>query len=559
MFKGNSVKRALSRVSGKNEHNKGVKTGMVETIQASRKSYGFREMSAKLIGSSAESTFGLWQGCTKEFLSDLSVSAIGKGLIREALALDLWLLEHEMSLLLCARAFQSAVDCVEVDAARSLFTILDDQGLTGNDEVLSLAVLEVADNQFERAATLLYRVQSTTLLKKRLLAEVLLRNQTDDAKYVAASLLRYSLQRKVYRLEQFLDALRQSAVLQNDESLLRHMLKVVHDDNLLPLLSHLARENLLEQVDRSTLDRVSVDAAFWQNRIGKPIDHTADLFEINEIYFTEGMGGLAFDKSVKGLAGLRSTPALPEPRAGLVSIIICAYDAADTIEFSIRSVAAQNYSNLEIIVIDDCSDEPIAVNPKWAAGRPLKVHRNPVNMGPYLSRNAGIERAEGNYIGFHDADDWAHPDKTSHQLRAMLETGAVAHYGGHIRMDPDGAIMPENNGRFIGDGPVTGLFHRSVFDQCGKFAQTRTRGDIEFRRRITRLLGERPIASNSVPYILALEWNSNSKKMTDTLVKERAMRGFLRRSEGALAMARFVRAPEQMHLVIDNAKGAPFD
>lgn len=559
MFKGNTVKRARSRASGKSEHNKIMKAEVVKSMHASRKVYGFLDMSAKLIGSSAEKTFTQWQGCEHEFLSDLSVSAIEKALVRESLALDLWLLEREVSLVLCARAFQSAVDCAEVEIARSLFTLLDDQGVTGNDDVLSLAALEVADSQFERALTLLYRVQSTSLLKKRLLAEVLLRKQTEDAKYVAVSLLKYSLQRKVHRLEQFLDALQQSDVLKNDSSFLRHLLSVVHDNNLLPLLSHLARDNLLDRVDRSTLDRVTVDVAFWKNRIGKPIDRIADLFEVNDIYFNEGMGGLAFDKSAKGLAGLRSTPALPAPSAGLVTIIICAYDAADTIEFSIRSVAAQNYSNLEIIVVDDCSDEPITVNPNWAAGRPLKVHRNPVNMGPYLSRNAGIERAEGDYIGFHDADDWAHPDKTSHQVKTMMETGAVAHFGGHIRMSPDGVFMPENNGRFIGDGPVTGLFHRSVFEQCGKFTQTRTRGDIEFRRRITRLLGEHAIASNSIPYVLALEWNSNSKKMTNTLAKERAMRGFLSRSEGALAIARFARAPEQMHLVIDSAKGAPFD
>lgn len=556
MYKGDSVKRVLGRSSNKNEQNKGAETGMVQSVHASRKISGLLDMSAKLIGSSAGKTFTLWKGCRQEFLFDLSQSAIEMGLIREALALDLWLLDREESLLLCARAFQSAVDCAEVDIARFLFTILDDHGVTGNEDILSLASLEVSGKRFDRALTLLHRVQSSSLMKKRLLTQVLLCKKSKDAKYVAVSLLKKSLRNKAFRLEQFIDALLQLEELKNDRSFLRHLLSVVHEDNLLPLLSYLARDNFLDVADRSTIDRLSVDVKFWQNRIGKSIDRNADLFEVNDIYFNEGMGGLAYDQSVKGLAGLQSTSAMPETSAGIVSIIICAYNATDTIEFSIRSVAAQNYSNLEIIVIDDCSDEPITVDPNWVADRPLKVHRNSVNMGPYLSRNVGIERAEGDYIGFHDADDWAHPDKTSHQIKLMIETGAVAHFGGHIRMNPDGVFIPENNGRFVGDGPVTGLFHRSVFKHCGKFTQTRTRGDIEFRRRITRLLGEQVIAGNSIPYIFALDWNSNSKKMTNTLAKEIAMQEFLRRSERAMSIARFVREPEQMHLVIDNANGA---
>ncbi|UMA67227.1 glycosyltransferase family 2 protein (plasmid) [Roseivivax marinus] len=528
---------------------------MVDLQEPSKQRDYFCAMAESLIGRGAKSTIAAWGNSTREFLNEVSQLAYQNKLTRESLALDLWLIGEEMTAPLCLRAFKSAIECVEADIARSLFPYLDAEGFAEDEAILALAMLELAENRVEEASKLLLQIRSTSLMKRRLWAEVLLRKEAYDARYVAANVFRHSLSRRSHRLEQFLGALHHAGVLKNDPTIIQYVLNNSHEDNILPILSYLARENLLENVDGNVIDRVTHDISFWKNRLGKPSDQTSDFLTLNEIYFDEGLGGVGTSMPFTGLAAVRSTPVLQSPSNALVSVIICAYNATDTIETSIRSIAAQSYDNIEIIIVDDCSHTPVEVDPSWANGRAIIVSRNSYNIGPYLSRNVGLEAAQGDFICFHDADDWAHPDKISHQIRDLLVHNALAHYGGHIRMRENGDFIPENNGRFIGDGPITGLFDRSVFDRCGMFLQTRTRGDVEFRRRITRFLGEERVRANNVPYVIALDWNSNSKIMTNTLFKERAVRNFLSRSEMSWPLATFARAPGKTNRLIDETSG----
>ncbi|EMA57760.1 glycosyl transferase [Halorubrum kocurii JCM 14978] len=73
-----------------------------------------------------------------------------------------------------------------------------------------------------------------------------------------------------------------------------------------------------------------------------------------------------------------------------------------------RSVADQTYAPIELIVVDDCSPEPIeaTVNEVDTAGlRRTEVIRHKQNMGANAARNTGIEAATGEVIAFLDDDD----------------------------------------------------------------------------------------------------------------------------------------------------------
>lgn len=98
-------------------------------------------------------------------------------------------------------------------------------------------------------------------------------------------------------------------------------------------------------------------------------------------------------------------------RAPAVSIIVCCYNAADTLPATLDSLQAQSYSDLEILAIDDGSkDSTLAVLREQAAREPrLRMLENPSNCGTAFTRQRGLEEALASLVMFVDADDIADP------------------------------------------------------------------------------------------------------------------------------------------------------
>lgn len=109
----------------------------------------------------------------------------------------------------------------------------------------------------------------------------------------------------------------------------------------------------------------------------------------------------------------------------LVSVIIPAYNAEETLEQAIKSVLIQNVS-LELIVINDCSkDKTAEIMKKYADDPCIHYYENIVRLGASGTRNKGVSLARGKYVAFLDCDDWWEPDKLKKQLNMMKKTGAV--------------------------------------------------------------------------------------------------------------------------------------
>lgn len=104
----------------------------------------------------------------------------------------------------------------------------------------------------------------------------------------------------------------------------------------------------------------------------------------------------------------------------LVSVIIPAYNCEHTIIKSLESVVNQTYSNWEIIVVNDGSnDRTSLVIEQFIAKEMLRdnIHLiNQQNQGPSAARNKGIDHAKGEFIAFLDADDEWLPCKLEKQL-----------------------------------------------------------------------------------------------------------------------------------------------
>lgn len=95
----------------------------------------------------------------------------------------------------------------------------------------------------------------------------------------------------------------------------------------------------------------------------------------------------------------------------MFSIIIPAYNSANTICRAISSVMAQTYKNFEVIIVDDAStDNTISLVQREFGGQVIVIQKV-VNSGSSVARNAGMDKALGQYIAFLDADDAWHADK----------------------------------------------------------------------------------------------------------------------------------------------------
>jgi hypothetical protein len=117
----------------------------------------------------------------------------------------------------------------------------------------------------------------------------------------------------------------------------------------------------------------------------------------------------------------------PNTPAGLVSVIVPAWNAAGTIDATLRSVRAQTYSSLEIVVVDDGStDGTASVVEAHGADDPRILLIRQTNLGVAAARNAGIAAAKGEFVAPVDADDLWQPDKIRLQVEAMRMAGAKA-------------------------------------------------------------------------------------------------------------------------------------
>lgn len=109
------------------------------------------------------------------------------------------------------------------------------------------------------------------------------------------------------------------------------------------------------------------------------------------------------------------------PSDKLVSVIMPAYNCADLIRQSIRSVIAQSYEHWELIIVNDRStDDTAHILRQFAEADPrIRVIDLEENGGPANARNTGMQHAMGKYFAFLDSDDLWLPCKLERQLDFM--------------------------------------------------------------------------------------------------------------------------------------------
>ncbi|MCD7954481.1 MAG: glycosyltransferase [Lachnospiraceae bacterium] len=119
----------------------------------------------------------------------------------------------------------------------------------------------------------------------------------------------------------------------------------------------------------------------------------------------------------------------------LVSIIVPVYNAKDYIGRCVDSILNQEYQKLEILLVDDGSEDGTgALLDEYAARdrRVRVIHQE--NAGVSASRNRALDLAQGEYVQFADSDDWLTPDSTKLLTRPAIEKGCDLVIGDFYRV-----------------------------------------------------------------------------------------------------------------------------
>ncbi|MDB9374431.1 glycosyltransferase family 2 protein [Nodularia sphaerocarpa] len=169
----------------------------------------------------------------------------------------------------------------------------------------------------------------------------------------------------------------------------------------------------------------------------------------------------------------------------LVSVIMAAYNAEIFISKTLNSILAQTYKNIEVIVVDDGSqDKTSEIVESFAKKDHRVILLKQANSGVAVARNLAIENSHGEYIAPIDADDIWYPQNIEKQLQSLLKSepsvGLV--YAWSIYIDendlPMNMILDSTeegevclkfvNINFIGHASAT-LIRRECFEQIGGY------------------------------------------------------------------------------------------
>lgn len=179
-----------------------------------------------------------------------------------------------------------------------------------------------------------------------------------------------------------------------------------------------------------------------------------------------------------------------------VSIITVSFNAAETIEDTLQSVAAQTHPDIEHIVIDGGStDGTINIIERYASGIATFISES--DKGIYDAMNKGLAYASGGIVGILNSDDtYAYHHVISDIVHVMLQSGAAAAYADlqYVRRDNANTVVRHwRSGEYRMDKFVKGwmpphptfFLQKSAYEQYGFFRDDlRSSADYELMLRM---------------------------------------------------------------------------
>lgn len=167
-----------------------------------------------------------------------------------------------------------------------------------------------------------------------------------------------------------------------------------------------------------------------------------------------------------------------------VLIVMPIYNSEATLSNAIESILKQKYTNIHLVLVDDCStDRSLEIALSYISDPRVTVLKNKKNMGAYYSRNAGLNYFKDMPWGFfstHDADDISY----NHRIGAM-----VAFFNNRIVNGVQDIFRRRDimTNRKISQSLTIAhaMFSRKVFESIGYFETVRFGADWEHWARLS--------------------------------------------------------------------------
>jgi glycosyltransferase involved in cell wall biosynthesis len=174
-----------------------------------------------------------------------------------------------------------------------------------------------------------------------------------------------------------------------------------------------------------------------------------------------------------------------------VSIVVATRNNELTIERSINSLTKQHYKNIEILIIDDASDDNSLqiLNSLQKNDSRITVISNTHQLGTGASRNKGLELATGEYITFQDGDDYSLPARISKQVHAFRNKDVKITLCNYVRINNKDQVI-ELNDRRVMKCIISMMFRRlEVLTNVGYFPDKSIGEDSDYYQMIKSKFG----------------------------------------------------------------------
>lgn len=363
--------------------------------------------------------------------------------------------------------------------------------LPNHHEVLQLdAQLWEAENPLPAENKLQHILTSKTTVQARSFAAwALARHKAQKENWPAVISLLKPWRDQQYRLPRHngadlleIDALMRTKAFKEAEERLKQLLRY-HPD--IPDLL-LAQSNLFQMQGYNDKHRLALLNRIWIKNNLNPISLPVNV-------------PLTLD-TLSQRKQLSSSPSssLSERDLPLVSVIVPLFNAQKTLFTALSSLAHQTWPNLEILLVDDASNDATCHKAENFISHDTRFRliRSIWNQGPYAARNKGLEQAQGTFITTHDADDWSHPQKIERQVQYLLEHPELVACTSHwVRCSNTlcfGRWRMEEG--WIYRNVSSLMFRRQVFEYLGFWDTVAVEADTEYWLRIQKRFGERAVS-----------------------------------------------------------------
>jgi glycosyltransferase involved in cell wall biosynthesis len=124
-----------------------------------------------------------------------------------------------------------------------------------------------------------------------------------------------------------------------------------------------------------------------------------------------------------------------------ITAVIPTHNRTHLLPLTLKTVLYQRDVDLEVVVVDDGSEDDVAAVVTAAADRRIHLIRHEHPTGVSTARNHGADVASGSWLAFCDDDDLWAPQKLARQIAAAAENGRTWSYAGAVRIDSANRVM----------------------------------------------------------------------------------------------------------------------